>query len=112
MASMGGDVIREARKRAGLTQRELGERAGTTQSAVARAESGRVDPGFEAVRRMLRLCGFSLLVALDPYDDSDLAQAMQLLKLSPEQRMDYMVDAANILRSLQGSANHGQPHAG
>ncbi|MGI8527964.1 MAG: helix-turn-helix domain-containing protein [Geodermatophilaceae bacterium] len=101
---MGGDLIREARKRAGLTQRELAERAGTTQSAVARAESGRVDPGFETVRRMLRLCGFNLLVALDPYDDSDLWQASQLLKMSPGDRADHMVDAANFIQSIRGTA--------
>lgn len=34
MAGMGNDVVREARKRAGLSQRELGERAGTTRSAI------------------------------------------------------------------------------
>ena len=37
---MRADLIREARKRAGLTQRELAERAATTQSSVARRESG------------------------------------------------------------------------
>ncbi len=89
-------MIREARRRAGLTQRELAERAGTTQSAVARAESGRVDPGFETVRRMLRFCGFNLLVALDPYDDSDLSQAGRLLKGTPEQRFDQLVSVARF----------------
>ncbi len=101
MASMGGDLIREARKRAGLTQRELAERAGTTQSAVARAESGRVDPGFETVRRMLRLCGFNLLVALDPYDDSDVAQAEALLKLPVEERMTQLVHTVDRFRRLR-----------
>lgn len=78
LAGMGSDLIREARRRAGLTQRELAERAGTTQSAIARLESGRTSPSFDTVRRMLRLCGFNLLVALDPYDDSDLAQALAI----------------------------------
>lgn len=101
---MGSDLIREARRRAGLTQRELAERAGTTQSAIARVESGRVDPGFETVRRLMRLCGFNLLVALDPYDDSDLWQASQLLKRSPGERLDYMVRGANTVESMQGLA--------
>lgn len=96
MASMGGDLIREGRRRAGLTQRELAERADTTQSAVARAESGRVDPGFETVRRMLRLCGLNLLVALDPYDDADLSQAVRLLKKTPEDRFDQVVSFARF----------------
>lgn len=105
---MGGDLIREARRRAQLTQRELAERAGTTQSAVARAESGRVDPGFETVRRMLRLCGFALLVALEPYDDSDLWQAGQLLKGSPEQRFDQLVVFARFAADARAAGRaHG-----
>ncbi|MDQ3455896.1 MAG: helix-turn-helix domain-containing protein [Actinomycetota bacterium] len=109
---MGGDLIREARKRAALTQRELAERAGTTQSAIARLESGRVDPGFERVRTLMRLCGFNLLVALDPWDDSDLAQAIRLLEMSPEQRLEYMVRAANLLSELNGLALAGAPDGG
>jgi len=104
MASMGGDLIREARRRAGLTQRQLAERAGTTQSAVARAESGRVDPGFETVRRMLRLCGFNLLVALDPYDDADLSQAGELLRRTPEQRFDQLVSFARFASDARAAS--------
>ncbi|MGI8699272.1 MAG: helix-turn-helix domain-containing protein [Mycobacteriales bacterium] len=100
---MGGDLIREARRRAGLTQRELAERAGTTQSAIARVESGRVDPGFETVRRLMRLCGFNLLVALDPYDDSDLAQATRLLQGTPEQRFDNMVSFAALAHDMRAT---------
>lgn len=104
MGSMGADLIREARKRAGLTQRELAERAGTTQSAIARVESGRADPGFETVRRLMRLSGFNLLVALDPYDDADLWQASQQLKRTPEARLDHLVNAANMFESIRGLA--------
>lgn len=112
MGSMGADLVREARRRAGLTQRELAERAGTTQSAIARVESGRVDPGFETVRQLMRLCGFNLLVALDPYDDSDLWQAKQLLKKSPEARLDYMIGGANTLASMRGIAVEEARRAG
>jgi len=87
---MGTDLIREARRRAGLTQAQLAELAGTTQSAIARLESGRTSPSFDTVRRMMRLCGFNLLVALDPYDDSDLAQAQALLRRSPDGRVDQL----------------------
>lgn len=112
MGSMGADLIKEARRRAGLTQRELAERAGTTQSAIARAESGRVDPGFETVRRLMRLSGFNLLVALDPYDDSDLWQARQLLRSTPEERFDYMVRGANTMASMRGIAAEQARRAG
>ncbi len=87
---LGADLVREARRRAGLTQRELAERAGTTQSAVARLESGRTSPSFDQVLRLVKLCGFRLDVALDPYDDSDIAQAEALLRLPVDERLDRM----------------------
>ena len=42
----GGDLVYLARTRAGLTQAELGERAGIAQNAVSRIERGEVDAGF------------------------------------------------------------------
>jgi transcriptional regulator with XRE-family HTH domain len=83
---IGGELVREARKRAGLTQRQLADRAGTTQSAIARLESGRTAPSLETVERLLRLCGLQLIVELAPYDDSDSRQADALTGLTPEQR--------------------------
>lgn len=44
LAGMGGAWVREARLRAGLTQAELARRTGTTQSSVARLESGQTRP--------------------------------------------------------------------
>lgn len=85
---LGGDLIREARKRAGLTQTELAVRAGTTQSGIARWESGRTSPSLDDVRRLIRLCGLDLEVAIVPYDGSDMAQAERLLELTPQQRID------------------------
>lgn len=51
-----------------MTQRELAEKAGTTQSAIARLESGRHDPSLVNVQRLMRLCGFDLVVQLVEYD--------------------------------------------
>ena len=84
---IGGELVREARRRAGLTQRELAERAGTTQSAIARLESGRNSPSFEQVDRLLKLCGFSMIVSLATYDDSHLGQAKANLRRTVDERI-------------------------
>jgi transcriptional regulator with XRE-family HTH domain len=63
VSSYGGDLIREARRRAGLTQTELALRAGTVQPAIARWESGRTAVSLDDVRRLVRLCGFELETA-------------------------------------------------
>lgn len=97
----GGDLVREARRRAGLTQAELADRAGTTQSALARLESGLTSPKFDTVLRLIRLCGFRLDVGLDPYDDSDIAQANALLRLTPDERLDHMEDVIAFAHELR-----------
>jgi transcriptional regulator with XRE-family HTH domain len=72
----GGLLIREARLRAGLSQRALAERMGTSQPAVARWEDGRQEPAFDAVVKALQACGFDLDVRLAPrgaYDERVVA---------------------------------------
>lgn len=100
----GSQLIREARRRAGLTQQQLAERAGTTQSAVARWESGRTNVTFDTVRRLVGLCGLELEVAIVDADDSDLAQAEALLRLSPGERLSRGVAMARTMKRLQGIA--------
>lgn len=115
MGTMGNDLVREARKRARLTQRELAEKAGTTQSAIARLESGRTRPAFDDVMRLVRLCGMDLDIMLGERDDSDWAQARALRKLSPEERMDRMVrwghEVRRTYRSAEASRGRGRKSA-
>ena len=107
MNTMGNDLVREARKRAGLTQRELAERAGTTQSAIARLESGRTRPTFENVLRLLRLCGMDLDVMVVERDESDWIQAQRQLKLTPSERAERMVEWGRQVRRLQREGGRG-----
>lgn len=55
-----------ARKRAGLTQSELARRMGTTQPAVTRMESGRVQPSLRTLQRLAEATGSRLLIKFDP----------------------------------------------
>ncbi len=106
---MGNDLVREARRRVGLTQRELAERAGTTQSAIARLESGRTTPSFDLVLRLIRLCGLDLDIMLVERDASDWQQARELLALSPAKRVAFGVEVAHRMTAIQetGRAGHG-----
>jgi transcriptional regulator with XRE-family HTH domain len=101
---IGGELVREARKRAGLTQAELAVRAATTQSAIARLESGRTSPAFEQVERLLRLCGYQLVIELAPYDDSDLVQAEASLRRTPEERSRRLAATVTQLQALKRDA--------
>ena len=103
MATHGNDLVREARKRAGLSQRELADRAGTTQSAIARLESGRTRPAFDDVLRLVRLCGMDLDIMLVERDDSDWAQAQRLASLTPAERVQRGVKVAAMMREIRGA---------
>ena len=47
-----GDRIREARKKAGINQEELAELARLNRVTVAKYESGKVEPGAQAIKRI------------------------------------------------------------
>ncbi len=60
-----GQLIRDTRKRARLSQAGLAARAGTSQPAVARYESGRATPSLSTLERLLVACGSRLVLTSD-----------------------------------------------
>ena len=58
------EALVRARTAAKLTQAELAQRLGTTQSAIARLEGGRVSPSFATLRRYAEATGTRLTVGL------------------------------------------------
>jgi transcriptional regulator with XRE-family HTH domain len=82
-----GNVVREARRRAGLSQRELANRLGTTQSAIARLERGGSEPSYERVVQAVRACGLELVPQLVEADDADRSVASINLGVGPETRV-------------------------
>src|SRR5690625_4303822 len=96
----GGQLIREARRRAGLSQADLAARLDTAQSAIARWEKGKVEPGFATVVRAVRACGFELTVGITEIDDSDDSLMAQLTTLSPRDRVAHHQRLLNTERRL------------
>ena len=61
--------IHELREKRGLSQRELAERLGTTQSAVARLEAGNVSPSLPTLDKVAAALGVELVVSFVDLDD-------------------------------------------
>jgi len=59
-----GRLLRQARSRAGLSQRTLAHRAGISQPSLSRWESGAALPGLDGVDRVLAVCGLELQARL------------------------------------------------
>ena len=56
----------EARARSGLSQAEVARRMGTTQSVIARLESGRAKPSFRTIQRYAKATSTRAVVRLEP----------------------------------------------
>ena len=81
-----GAVLREARRRAGLTQRELALKAGVLQPAVSRIERDHVSPRLETLDVLLRGCGLALDLVERPGVGVDRTLIRERLRLSPIER--------------------------
>lgn len=84
-----GHLLADARRRAGLSQRQLARTARTAQSVVARIELGETSPSWATLSRLLAAAGFTLTAGLkrrrvDPQELDDVAR---ILRLTPEQRL-------------------------
>jgi ribosome-binding protein aMBF1 (putative translation factor) len=55
-----------ARAHADLSQAELAERMGTSQSAIARLESGRIKPSTRTLEKLAAATGMRLRIVLEP----------------------------------------------
>lgn len=109
---LSGDLIVQARRRGGLSQRELAARIGRPQATVARWERGHNRPSLETTRDVLNSVGLELSVAVTRYDDSYNALIRRQLRLTPAQRARSMLageafDPAAVLAAL---ARHGVRH--
>ena len=61
-----GRKVRELREARGLSQKELAQRMGTTQSVIARLELGGAEPRFQTLQRVARALDSDLVVDLRP----------------------------------------------
>ena len=98
---LSADLLRSARLRAGLTQRELAKRADRPQSSVARWESGAMQPSLETLRELLRACGSDLWYQLVNDDRSYDEFIDRALDLEPRERLEAATRASNALRRLE-----------
>ena len=57
-------MLRQARKRASLSQVDLATRAGVTQSVISAYESGQRQPSLPALARLVNAAGFELTLGL------------------------------------------------
>lgn len=93
-------MLRLARRRAHLTQRELAARTGVAQPTIARIEGGKDDPRLSTITRLLRACNEELEALPTVGDGVDRSEIRRLLNLTPEDRARELADEAVALARL------------
>lgn len=104
MSTWAGNLIRLARHDAGLSQRELARRAGTSQGAIAAYESGQRSPSLETLARIVRAAGQDLRIQVVPYDDHDDAMAAYEASLPEETRAALRRERARLRAQARGTS--------
>lgn len=96
-----GRMLRTARRRAGLSQRELASRTGVSQPTIAKIETGAADPRMKTVNRLLRACGQELIAVPKPGAGIDRSQLRELLRLTARERLELLRADADGLDRLE-----------
>jgi transcriptional regulator with XRE-family HTH domain len=87
-----GSIIREARKRRGLSQERLALRAGTRQSAISRLEKDEISPSVETLELLLNAMGETLELGTRRMDrDYDPLHRKAMGQREPAERLALAV---------------------
>jgi transcriptional regulator with XRE-family HTH domain len=97
-----GELLRAARRRHGLTQRQLAIRARTSQAAISRIERGVVSPSVDTLAELLWLMNERLELAAEPVNwGFDLTLNEPKLALPVETRIRQQAAFARGLLRFQ-----------
>ena len=95
--------VSQARRAAGLSQRELSRRTGVPQSAIARIEGGLQVPRADTLERLLAACGFELRLGPVRGGGVDRSLIEHGLDLSPAERADGAANYGQVLDRLRAA---------
>jgi transcriptional regulator with XRE-family HTH domain len=83
-----GELIRDTRKRHGLSQERLARRVGTQQSAISRLEADKNSPSVETMELVLNAMGEHLQITAEPLErDYDPVHFRATVTRPPEERL-------------------------
>lgn len=104
----GGFVMREARRRAGLSQVQLARRLGTSQAAVWRWEHGLVEPSWSSVLRAASACGMAVSVALEDVDPDEWRLVLAGRNRSPSTRLEELERYSRFVTAGRAAVRRAQ----
>jgi transcriptional regulator with XRE-family HTH domain len=83
---LAGNLLKVARAKKGMSQRELAEAAHVAQSTIARIESGSRQPSLPVLAKILAALNLEMRITLSDYDSHDDVLDDEDARLSADQR--------------------------
>lgn len=104
---LSGDLLVEARRRAGISQAELGRRSGVAPSLIGRYERYEVIPSIERLRELVLACGLELSFRLASADTTghDRVLIDRELRRTPAERLRRGLATGRALGALAEQAD-------
>ena len=96
-----GTLARQARRKAGLSQRALARRARVPQPTIAAIETGRQDPRYRTLLRLLRASGYELDIVPRLGDGVDRTLMRSQLRLPVAERFRRAVQMSRFAARLR-----------
>ena len=103
------DLLHSLRRESGLTQAEVARRAGTSQAAIARYESGVSSPAVSTLERVMKAMGHTLEVGSSAAPAVDLSSPGAVLVRAHRKEILHRARAAGVTNvRLFGSCARGE----
>lgn len=96
-----GEMLRAARRRARMTQRDLATAAGVPQATVGRIEAGLVSPRTDTLARLLHASGHELVVEPRLGDGVDRSLIRDRLAMTSAQRIRLAVEEGRAMPAIR-----------
>lgn len=102
-----GELIRKARVRSRISQRELARRAGTSQAAISRIERGLEEPTLQRLEHVLAGLGWRPVVELEPIaiHDAEPRRLHEDARTDPAVRLEGGLNWIEFGAEIRGAAS-------
>lgn len=101
-----GELLREARTRHELSQKQLAIRAGTTQSAIARIERDRTSPSIKTLTALFQAMEEDFVFGARPRDwGVDLGLNHRNQEFTSAERLERGVGFSDFVREFEGETS-------
>ena len=100
--SQAAEIVRNARRRSRISQRELARRAGTTQAAISRIERGLEEPTVERLEQILAGLGWRPAIKLEPIEihDEEPRRLHQEVHTDPVVRLQSAINMGRFAKEI------------